>query len=84
MQLKSTCGPRAILSRSTIKRVKHYASNSFNPPMARGEVDAIPPTGFSRFSREWEDLSLQTKFLAVGSALGYLSMKNFFKSDLLS
>ena len=29
-----------------------------------------PPTGFSNFSREWEELSLQTKFLAVGSSFG--------------
>ena len=28
-----------------------------------------PPTGFSNFSREWEELSSQTKFLAVGSSL---------------
>ena len=36
-----------------------------------------PPTGFPNFSREWEELSLQTKFLAVGSSLGHLSIKNF-------
>ena len=30
MQLKSTCGPSAMLSRSTIKRAKYYASNWFN------------------------------------------------------
>ena len=30
MQLKSTCGPRAMLSRFTIKRAKHYAPNWFN------------------------------------------------------
>ena len=30
MQLKSTCGPRAMLSLSTINRAKHYASNWFN------------------------------------------------------
>ena len=52
--------------------------------MAR-EVDATsppPPTGFSNFSREWEELSSQTKFLAVGSSLGQQSMKKVFKSDL--
>ena len=37
-----------------------------------------PPTGFSNFSQKWEELFLQTKFLAVGSSLGHLSMKNFF------
>ena len=36
-----------------------------------------PPTGFSNFSREWEELFMQTKFLAVASSLGHLSMKNF-------
>ena len=33
----------------------------------------MPPN----FSREWEELFLQTKFLAVGSSLGHLSMKKF-------
>ena len=28
--MKSTCGPRAMLSRFTIKSGKHYASNWFN------------------------------------------------------
>ena len=30
MQLKSTCGLLAVLSRFTIKRAKHYALNWFN------------------------------------------------------
>ena len=30
MQLKSICGPRAMLSRFTIKRGKHYAPNWFS------------------------------------------------------
>ena len=29
MQLKSACGPRAMLSRFTIERDKHYASNNW-------------------------------------------------------
>ena len=36
-----------------------------------------PPTGFSNFSQECEELLLRTKFLTVGSSLGHLSMKNF-------
>ena len=36
-----------------------------------------PPTGFPNFSREWKELLLQTKFLAVGSSLEHLSMKKF-------
>ena len=55
--------------------------------MARGGwrgVNATRRTGFSSFSREWEELLLQTKFLAVGSSLGHLSMKKFFRSDPLS
>ena len=36
-----------------------------------------PPTGFSHFSLEWEELFLRTKFLAVGSSLGHLSMEQF-------
>ena len=55
---------------------------NLNPPMAKG--DATPPTGFSDFSREWKELFLQTKFLAEGSSLEHLSMKKFFRSDLLS
>ena len=41
-----------------------------------GEVDATP-TGFSNFSQKWEELSLQIKFLPVGSSLRHLSTKNF-------
>ena len=37
-----------------------------------------PPTVISNFSRERKELCLQTKFLAVGSPLGHLSMKKFF------
>ena len=37
----------------------------------------LTPTGFPNFSREWEELFLQTKLLAVDSSLGYLSMKKF-------
>ena len=68
----------------------------FNTPMAKGEggggrgegggggeVDATP-TGFFNFSREWEELFLQTKFLAVGSSLANLAMKKIFRSDLPS
>ena len=40
------------------------------------------PTGFSSSSLEWEEPFLQTKFLAVGSSLGHLSMEKFFRSDL--
>ena len=29
-QLKSTCGPHAMLSRFTVKHATHYASNWFN------------------------------------------------------
>ena len=35
------------------------------------------PKRFSSFSREWGELLFQTKFLAVGTSLGHLSMKNF-------
>ena len=38
------------------------------------------PTGFSNFFRKWEELSLQTKLLPVGSSLRHLAIKNF--SDL--
>ena len=36
-----------------------------------------PQEFFSSSSREWEELSFQTKFLAIGSSLGHLSMKKF-------
>ena len=42
-----------------------------------GGLDATPSSGFPDFSREQEELLLQTKFLAVGSSLGHLSMKKF-------
>ena len=38
----------------------------------------------SNFPPEWDKLFLQTKFLVVGSSLGHLSMKKFFRSDLPS
>ena len=36
-----------------------------------------PQQVFSNFSRKQEELSWQTKFLAVDSFLGHMSMKNF-------
>ena len=36
------------------------------------------PKRFSSFSREWGELLFQTKFLAVGTSLGHLSMKIHF------
>ena len=67
---------------------KHFClqSNTLTlrwPMGGRGEVDATP-TGFSNFFREWEEIFLQTKFLAVRSSLGHLSMRKFFRSDLPS
>ena len=51
-----------------------------NPPMAKGGGGwmPLPPTGFSNFSQKWEELSLQTKLLPLGSSLGHLSMKKFY------
>ena len=49
--------------------------NPSNPPLAGVGVDAIPQTGFFNFSQKWEELFLKTKFLLVGSSLGYLSVK---------
>ena len=46
-------------------------------------LDATPNRFFQFFSRMGGGF-LQTKFLAVGSSLGYLSMKKFFRSDLPS
>ena len=57
-----------------------------NPPMAKGGgggVDTNPPTGFSNFSQNWEEVYLQTKFLPVGSSLGHLSMKKFCRLALI-
>ena len=65
-----------------------YVKRDYNPPMAKGGGGGggcHPLTGFSSFSREWEELFWQTKFLAVvGSSLGHVSMKKFFRSDLPS
>ena len=60
------------------------SADTINPPMAKGVDATPPPTGFSNFSQKWEKLSLETKFLPVGSSLGHLSMKKFFRSDLPS
>ena len=40
--------------------------------------------GFSSFSHEWGELLFQTKFLAVGTSLGHLSMKKISRLELLS
>ena len=51
--------------------------------MAKGVKWMRPPNRFfCNFSREWEEFLLQTKFLAIGSSLGHLSMKKF-RSDCL-
>ena len=55
-----------------------------NPPMAEGVGCSPHPNRFSSFSREWEEVLFQAKYLARGSSLGHLSMKKFFRSDLLS
>ena len=43
----------------------------------------MPPSQqvFASFSQEWEELLLQTIFLAVVSSFGNLSIKTFFRSD---
>ena len=48
-------------------------------------MDATPSQQvFPIFLGNGKSFSLQTKFLAIGSSLGHLSMKKFFKSDLSS
>ena len=49
-----------------------------------GWMPPPPQTGFYNYPLEWENLYLQAKFLAAGLFLGHLSMKTFFRSDLLS
>ena len=41
-----------------------------------------PQQVFPVFLGNGKCFSLQTKFLAVGSSLGHLSMRKFFRSDL--
>ena len=43
-----------------------------------------PPNWFFKILLEMIKAFLQSKFLAVGSSLGHLSMKKFFRSDLPS
>ena len=58
-----------------------YLSNGWG----RG-VDAThpPPKRFSSLSWELEELLFQTNFLSAGTLLGHLSMKTFFRLELLS
>ena len=58
---------------------QEFSFLELNPLMAGwgGGWMPPPPTGFSSFSGEWEELLLETKFLAVASSLGHLSMKKF-------
>ena len=44
-----------------------------------GGLDATLLTGFTSFSWEREELLFQTKFLAVASFLGHLSMEKVFQ-----
>ena len=44
-----------------------------------GEGGCLPPNKFFQF---FSEMGMQTKFLPVGSSLGHLSMKKFFRSDL--
>ena len=68
------------------EKVLKLCYDDINPPMAKGGggVDATLPTGFSNFSQKFEELFLQTKLFPIGSSLGHLPMKKFFKSDLPS
>ena len=67
----------------TFSGLIHASLSLINPLMAKG-VDATLNRFFSNFSQKWEELLLQTKFLPVGSSLGHLPMKKFFRSDLPS
>ena len=44
---------------------------------SNGQGGMPPSKGFFSLSGEWGGLLFQTKFLAVGTSLGHLSMKNF-------
>ena len=57
---------------------------TFQWPRGGGGGHATPPNRFVQLFSEMGRASLQTKFLPVGSSLGHLSMKKFFKSDLPS
>ena len=62
-----------------IKQVTQVDVKTLTLRWPRGRVEDAPPsrTGFSNFSQKWQELSLQTKFLPVGSSLGHLPMKQF-------
>ena len=65
------------------QHIKTSGNKEINPPMAkRGGVDA--PNRFFQFFSEMGRAFLKTKFSAVGSSLGHLSMKKVFTSDLPS
>ena len=52
--------------------------------MAKGEGGGggwmPPPTGFSSFSQEWEELSFQTEFLTVGPSFGASVHENLLQT----
>ena len=64
------------------KAEAEYYKESFNPPMAKGRGSGCQHVS-SIFVRNGKSF-LQTKSLPVGSSLGHLSMKKFFRSDLPS
>ena len=45
-------------------------------------VIATFTTGISNGSWDWEEVFLQTKFVALGSSLGHLAMKKNFRLEL--
>ena len=72
-------------SKSTCLALNCDQNISFNPPMAKGGGGGChPPQQVFPISLRNGKSFLQTKFLPVGSSLGHLPMKKFFKSDLPS
>ena len=67
-----------------LRHLEKSVNAAINWPREGGGGGCHSPLGFSSFSREWKELLFQTKFLAVGSCLRHLFMKNFFRSDLPS
>ena len=76
---------------STLGRRKRDVGSNFNPSMDKGGGVGggwgwgwMPPQQIFPIFLGNGKAFLQTKFLVVGSSLGHLSMKKFFRSDLSS
>ena len=71
---------RLTVKKASIILIQNIHKYVLNSPMTK-RGDSSAPTSFSSYCREGEKLLFQAKFLAVGSSLGHLFVKKFYRSN---